>query len=349
VIVFEAPHPVHSHHATQAPTGHRRITDHQYPPLMGDLALCHPPIPGLFHPRPSRSISMASHRRHWLAICHSRRTSFPNLHSRTCQPAPSLIDACLSGHAITTRPSCTLKVPPTLGIAPVTPTPRVFVRCYLVFCTQWLRFHVRITPHPQRHLTTPRISCDTNYDKRVARGHWGCLSNEHTFREAASRYLLKSSMMKSKFGFSIIVFAPLLLAFLLPALSLLPSGILVTLFSIFDPAISVSEGVGYIAWVCSPILAAVGLFLTGMWFHSLYLRGRSRKTVWIAIWIVFSVALFAAAWLGISLLTSIGASDYPADEFFQWTASVAALLTVACQPGVVLWLFVSSRILPAFE
>ena len=156
-------------------------------------------------------------------------------------------------------------------------------------------------------------------------------------------------MMKAAFGFSVILFAPLLIAFLLPALLLLPSGILVTLFSIFDPTISVSEGVGYIVWVCSPIVAAAGLLLTGMWFHSLYLRGRSRKTIWITIWAVFSVALFAAAWLGISLLTSIGASDYPADEFFRWTASVAALLTVACQPGVGLWLFVSARILRGFE
>lgn len=155
--------------------------------------------------------------------------------------------------------------------------------------------------------------------------------------------------MKKALGFSTLVFAPLLIAFLLPALPLLPSGVLVALFIIFDPTISVSEGVGYHAWVCGPIVAAVVLFLSGMWFHSLYLRGRSRKTVWIIIWVVFSVALFAAAWLGISLLTSIGASDYPADEFFQWTASVAALLTVACQPGVGLWLFVSARILRGFE
>jgi hypothetical protein len=156
-------------------------------------------------------------------------------------------------------------------------------------------------------------------------------------------------MMKTAFGFSVIVFAPLFIAFLLPALPLLPSSILVTLFSILDPTISVSEGVGYIAWVCSPIVAAVGLFLTGMWLHSLYLRGRSRKSLWITIWVVFSGAFFTAAWLGISLLTSIGASDYPPDKFFQWTASVAVLLTVVCQPGVVLWLFVSSRLLCNFE
>jgi hypothetical protein len=156
-------------------------------------------------------------------------------------------------------------------------------------------------------------------------------------------------MMKAAFGFSVIVFAPLFIAFLLPALFLLPTGILVTLFSIFDPTISVSEGVGYNAWVCSPILAAVGLLLTGMWFHTFPLRRRSHKTVWIAIWIVFSVALFVAVWFGITILTSIGASDYSTIMFLQWTAKVAAFLTLAFQPGVVIWLFVSSRILPAFE
>ena len=155
--------------------------------------------------------------------------------------------------------------------------------------------------------------------------------------------------MKTAFGFSILVFAPLFIAFLLPTLFLLPTGILVALISIFDPTIAMSEGVGYNAWVCSPILAAVGLLLVGMWFHTFHLRGRSHKTVWIAIWIVFSVALFVAVWFGITILTSIGASDYSAILFLQLTAKVAAFLTLAFQPGVVLWLYVSSRILHVFE
>ena len=155
--------------------------------------------------------------------------------------------------------------------------------------------------------------------------------------------------MKTTFGFSALVFAPLLITFLLPALFLLPGGILITLISIFDPTISISEGVGSSAWVCSPIVAAVGLFLAGMWFHSLFLRGRSRKTVWIAIWSVFSFALFLSVWFGITILTGIGASDYPTNRFLQWTASDAALLTLAFQPGVGLWLFVSSCILRSLE
>jgi hypothetical protein len=155
--------------------------------------------------------------------------------------------------------------------------------------------------------------------------------------------------MKKAIGFSTLVFAPILIAFLLPALALLPGGMLVVVLSVFDRTISAPEVAGYSAWVLSPIGAAVGLFLAGMWLHSLYLRENSLRTGWIAIWVVFSVALFAAAWLGISLLTSIGASDYPAGEFLQWTAGVAALVTVACQPGVGLWLFVSARILRTFE
>jgi hypothetical protein len=155
--------------------------------------------------------------------------------------------------------------------------------------------------------------------------------------------------MKSAFRFSALVFAPLLIAFLLPALFLLPAGLLLTVIGIFDPTISISESAGYNAWVSGPVLAVIVLFLAGMGFHSIYLGRRSRKSVWLLIWVVFSVALFAAAWFGIFILTSIGASDYPADRFFQWTASIAALLTLVFQPGVVLWLFVVSRIYTRLE
>jgi hypothetical protein len=156
-------------------------------------------------------------------------------------------------------------------------------------------------------------------------------------------------MMKTAFGFGVIVFAPLLIAFLLPVLILLPTGILFTLITISDPTLALSEGVAYNAWVCSPIVAAVGLLLTGMWFHSFHMHGRSGRTLWVAIWVVFSVSLFAAAWYGTTILTSIGASDYPAIQFLQLTAKAAAFLTLAFQPGVVLWLFVLSRILRKFD
>jgi hypothetical protein len=155
--------------------------------------------------------------------------------------------------------------------------------------------------------------------------------------------------MKTAFGFSALVFAPLLIAFLLPALFLLPTGILLTVITIFDLTMAISEGAGYNAWVCSPMVAAVGLLLAGIWLHSFYLRGRSGMTVWVVIWVVFSVALFLAAWYGTTILTSIGASDYPAIQFLQLTAKAAAFLTFAFQPGVVLWLFVSSRILRNLE
>jgi RsiW-degrading membrane proteinase PrsW (M82 family) len=160
---------------------------------------------------------------------------------------------------------------------------------------------------------------------------------------------LRRIKMKTAFRFSALVYAPLLIAFLLPAPFLLPTGFLLTIISVFDPTISISESVGYHTWVFSPMAAAIVLFLVGMWSHSIYLRGRSRKTVWVAVWMVFSVALFAAAWLGTTILTSIGASDYPSNSFFQWTASIAALLTLVFQPVVGLWLFISSRIFRRLE
>jgi hypothetical protein len=99
--------------------------------------------------------------------------------------------------------------------------------------------------------------------------------------------------MKTVFGFSALLFAPLLIALLLPALFLLPSGLLLAATGVFDPTLSITESAGYYAWVSAPILAAVVLFLVGTWFHSIYVGGRSRRTLWAAIWMVFSAALFA--------------------------------------------------------
>jgi hypothetical protein len=55
------------------------------------------------------------------------------------------------------RPSRLLKVPSTLGIAPITHTHRGLFRCNLVLCTQWLHFHAGVTPCTQNEFTTREI------------------------------------------------------------------------------------------------------------------------------------------------------------------------------------------------
>jgi hypothetical protein len=155
----------------------------------------------------------------------------------------------------------------------------------------------------------------------------------------------KGDFMKPTTRFSLFVFAPLYIAFLTPALLLLPTSVLLTLISVFDTTVAATESVGYGVWVLVPIVMVVALFVIGITLHAPYARGSSHQKLWVGIWAVFSVALFVATWLGTTLVTSIGASDYETGEFLSWTATVAALITLALEPGVGLWLYASSRVL----
>jgi len=143
--------------------------------------------------------------------------------------------------------------------------------------------------------------------------------------------------------FSLLVFSPLLLALLLPSACLVPSGALLLLIGIFDPATPLTDSAGYLAWIYAPVAAALILFLVGAGLHALYRRGMSPKAFWAAVWAVFTVALFLAAWFDITLLGSIGASDKPIDQYLKYTALTAAIFTLLCQPGVGLWLFFAAR------
>ena len=155
--------------------------------------------------------------------------------------------------------------------------------------------------------------------------------------------------MNTASKFSLLVFAPVLIAFLLPTLFPLPAGVLITLLAIFDPTVSFAGAASYGIWVIGPVAAAFGLFLGGRWLHSLCLRGRSPCAAWRVIWAVFSVSLFIAIWIGFTVLTSVGASDKPAHIFLSWTALIAAGLTLLAQGLVIPWLVVVSRMLPGVQ
>lgn len=145
--------------------------------------------------------------------------------------------------------------------------------------------------------------------------------------------------------FSLAVFAPVLGAFLIPALFLLPAGILMTLLAIFDPAESLSGIPAYDLWIIAPIAAAGILFLAGRGLFSLHFYGWHPWVAWIATWAVFSTVLFLAFWYGTTVISSIGASDKPLHIFLRWTAFFAAGLTVVSQILVIPWLFMVSRVL----
>ena len=151
--------------------------------------------------------------------------------------------------------------------------------------------------------------------------------------------------MKTASKFSVIAFAPVLIAFLLPALFLLPSGVLLTLIAFSDPTVPLSSAASFDLWIMGPIAAAFGLFIAGRGLYSLHLREHSARVAWMATWAVFSVALFLANWIGLTILTSIGASDTPEHTFLCMTAIFAAGLTLLAQAFVIPWLIVVSRIL----
>jgi hypothetical protein len=152
--------------------------------------------------------------------------------------------------------------------------------------------------------------------------------------------------MKPASQFSLLVFAPVYIAFLLPALFLLPSGVLFTLLAFVDSTVPLSGAASYDMWIMGPVAAAICLFLAGRWLHHLFLRRRSLRTAWLVIWAVSSAALFAGIWIGLSVLTSVGASDMPGALFVTWTASMAAGLTLLAQALVIPWLYAVSRMLP---
>ncbi len=145
--------------------------------------------------------------------------------------------------------------------------------------------------------------------------------------------------------FSLVVFAPVLAAFLLPALFLLPAGILMTLLAIIDPTESFSGFPAYSLWIIAPVAAACILFLGGRRLLPFHHRVWSPRSAWTVTWLVFSTVLFLAFWFGMTVLSSIGASDKPLHIFLAWTAIFAAGLTGMAQLLVIPWLYIVSRVL----
>jgi hypothetical protein len=150
--------------------------------------------------------------------------------------------------------------------------------------------------------------------------------------------------MNTALKFSLLLFAPVLFLLLLPALFLLPSGVLTALLAIADPTVPLTGAASQALWVIGPIAAACGLFLAGRWLYPLTLRGRSRRGGWAVIWAVFTGALFVALWIVVTVVTSVGASDKPAGSFLAWTALLAAALTVLAQTLGIPWLYAVSRL-----
>lgn len=149
--------------------------------------------------------------------------------------------------------------------------------------------------------------------------------------------------MKTSLKFSLVIFAPVLFGLLLPAGFLLPSAALITLLAVLDPTVSFSEAASNGLWAVGPALAAFSLSHAGRGLYAVYRQARQAWAAWIAIWIVFTAALFLTSWFGMTVISSIGASDKPVAIFLSWTALMAAGLTLLVQPLVILWLYAASQ------
>lgn len=153
--------------------------------------------------------------------------------------------------------------------------------------------------------------------------------------------------MNSLLKTTIVIYLPVLAAYILPALFLLPVGVTFTLLAIFDPTLPLSSAATYDLWIIGPLTAAVVVILIGRMLVSSYQHGYSPRIFLIAVWGWFTTALFAALWFGVIILTSIGATETPPDVFLRITAFGAAGLTLCAQVFVIPWLlFTGRRMLP---
>lgn len=149
--------------------------------------------------------------------------------------------------------------------------------------------------------------------------------------------------MNSLLKATIVIYLPVLAAYILPALFLLPVGVTFTLLAIFDPTLPLSSAATYDLWIIGPLTAAVVVILIGRLSVSSYQHGYSPRIILITMWGWFTTALFAALWFGVIILTSIGAAETPPDVFLHLTASGAVGLTLCAQVFVIPWLLISCR------
>jgi hypothetical protein len=142
---------------------------------------------------------------------------------------------------------------------------------------------------------------------------------------------------------SLVICLPVLAAYLIPAIFLLPVGVTFSLLAIFDPTVTFTQALSYDLWIIVLIAAAAVVFFVGRGLVSFYQRGLSPRVIVIAIWGLFTVTLFFALWFGVIILTSIGASETPPYIFLRITGLGAVGLTLAGQVFVIPWLFFTCR------
>jgi hypothetical protein len=155
--------------------------------------------------------------------------------------------------------------------------------------------------------------------------------------------------MQASSKFSLLVFGPLLVMLLLPLAYLFP----MTLFDIAAVSSSInpnkaSETARHWTWVVGPVLVAAFIFIMGRLCYGWLTRPGARRAAWVFLWGFFSLMSLVAIWYAAIVLRSLLPTDAPLNTLKDLT-SIAVLLALVSQPGVLGWLFAVSRIWNRFD
>ncbi len=144
--------------------------------------------------------------------------------------------------------------------------------------------------------------------------------------------------------FAALLFLPVLVPLLFPVPCLGTNCVLLTLIQIADPSSLEPAGLaGFCSWALGPIPGAVGIIVVGLLCYRLVQTQRVSRIGWGIVWVVFTLAAFLVAWYGITMVTSIGASETPPEVFLTVTAGMSLVVITLGQPVILLWLSMVNR------
>jgi hypothetical protein len=145
--------------------------------------------------------------------------------------------------------------------------------------------------------------------------------------------------------YSLLLVSPLLLLLLLPVPCLGSECMLLTSIQLADPSQLEPGGLaGFCAWALGPLPAAAIIFTLGLAGYHLTGKGPACRLQWVATWALFCLSAYVVVWYAIILVTSIGASETPLEEFLAITALMALTVITLGQPLILLWLSLVNRI-----
>jgi hypothetical protein len=155
---------------------------------------------------------------------------------------------------------------------------------------------------------------------------------------------MQPSRLSEAFKSALVIFGPVLVVSVIPALALIPLCAPDVLENLIIPAAAPSR---VCAWAFAPSIGATCVFAAGL-ASTLLLgsrRGLTRKIGWGLVWLFLSLLAFALIWYAALTIPAMAATDTAPQIYLMNTALLAALLMLPLQIAVVLWLGCAAGIL----